>query len=190
MTPVDWKEIALSHSGPRHTRCQFHQHFTYKFFIRTSFLQLFLVTFWLWQKICTKNARVKRWWNHTRYFSQERISSVTRAYCWRLGLWNVTFSFLSKLAGWRCRNKCAYYTTDIYYMYFLLLIFAVLTFYWPKKYRRPLLCVAFLSVILCICGWEMAVSLEPILKFTVILGLFMFKFIICELIFWVPISRI
>jgi len=33
------------------------------FFVRMSFWQLFLVTFWLWQKNCTKNARVKRWWN-------------------------------------------------------------------------------------------------------------------------------
>ncbi len=32
--------------------------FTYEFFARTVFRQLFLVTFWLWQKICTKNTRV------------------------------------------------------------------------------------------------------------------------------------
>ncbi len=32
--------------------------FTYEFFVRTSFWQLFLVTFWLWQKIRTKKARV------------------------------------------------------------------------------------------------------------------------------------
>ncbi len=37
--------------------------FTYKFFLQTSFWQLFLVTFWLWQKIYTKKSRVKRWWN-------------------------------------------------------------------------------------------------------------------------------
>ncbi len=37
--------------------------FTYKFFVRTLFQQLFLVTFWLWQKIRMKNVREKRWWN-------------------------------------------------------------------------------------------------------------------------------
>jgi len=37
--------------------------FTYKFFVWTSFRQLFLVTFCLWQKMLAKNARVKRWWN-------------------------------------------------------------------------------------------------------------------------------
>ncbi len=31
--------------------------FTYEFFVQTLFLQLFLVTFWLWQKIRMKNAR-------------------------------------------------------------------------------------------------------------------------------------
>jgi hypothetical protein len=30
--------------------------FTYKFSVQMSFRQLFLVTFWLWQKIRTKNA--------------------------------------------------------------------------------------------------------------------------------------
>ncbi len=39
-------------------RCQFHQHFMYEFFVLTSFWQLILVTFWLWQKIRTKNARI------------------------------------------------------------------------------------------------------------------------------------
>ncbi len=29
------------------------------FFVQMSFLQLFLVTFWLWGEICTKNLRVK-----------------------------------------------------------------------------------------------------------------------------------
>jgi len=44
--------------------------FKYKFFVRTSFRQLFLVTFWLCQKICTKNTRVKCWWNwHLGSFS-------------------------------------------------------------------------------------------------------------------------
>jgi len=37
-------------------RCKFHQHF----YVQTSFRQLFLVTFWLWQKIRMQNARVKR----------------------------------------------------------------------------------------------------------------------------------
>ncbi len=39
-------------------RCHFHQHVTYEYFLRMSFWQLFLVTFWLWQKNCTKNARI------------------------------------------------------------------------------------------------------------------------------------
>ncbi len=30
---------------------------------KVFFWQLFLVTFWLWQKLCTKNSRVKCWWN-------------------------------------------------------------------------------------------------------------------------------
>ncbi len=29
---------------------------------------VFLVTFWLWQKICTKNLYVKRWWNWHLWF--------------------------------------------------------------------------------------------------------------------------
>jgi len=33
------------------------------FSYESLFLQLFLVTFLLWRKICTKNAYVKRWWN-------------------------------------------------------------------------------------------------------------------------------
>ncbi len=32
--------------------------FTYEFFVQTAFRQLFQVTFWLWQKIRTKNTRV------------------------------------------------------------------------------------------------------------------------------------
>jgi len=40
--------------------CQFHQRFTYKFFVRTPFS---LVTFCLVPKICTKNAHKKRWSN-------------------------------------------------------------------------------------------------------------------------------
>jgi hypothetical protein len=42
---------------------QFHQRFTNKFFVGTSFWQLFLVTFWLCQKICTKKTLIKLWWN-------------------------------------------------------------------------------------------------------------------------------
>ncbi len=37
--------------------------FTYKCFVQTSFWLLFLVTFWLWRKICTKNEHKKCWWN-------------------------------------------------------------------------------------------------------------------------------
>jgi hypothetical protein len=42
----------------KNPRCQFHQHFLRAFLVRKSFWQLFLVTFCLWRKICTKNARV------------------------------------------------------------------------------------------------------------------------------------
>jgi len=42
--------------------------FTYGFFVRTLFRQLFLIKFWLWRKTCTKNAHVKLWWNR-RLFS-------------------------------------------------------------------------------------------------------------------------
>jgi len=38
--------------------CQFHQRFTWEFFVQMLFWQLFLVTFWLCQKIRTKNVRV------------------------------------------------------------------------------------------------------------------------------------
>jgi len=44
---------------PRITKaawCQFHQHFMNEFCVPTSFRQLFLVTFWLWQKNHTKNV--------------------------------------------------------------------------------------------------------------------------------------
>jgi len=33
------------------------------FLYKSLFWQLFLVTFWLLLKICTKNLRIKRWWN-------------------------------------------------------------------------------------------------------------------------------
>jgi hypothetical protein len=33
--------------------------FTYKFFVQTSIQQLFVVTFWLWQKNCTKKHAQK-----------------------------------------------------------------------------------------------------------------------------------
>ncbi len=41
------------------SRCQFHQRFYVRIFLyERPFWQLFLVTFWLWQKNCTKKARV------------------------------------------------------------------------------------------------------------------------------------
>ncbi len=45
--------------------------FTYKFFVQTSFRQLFLIKFWLWWKIRTKNARVKRWWNRRQDYKRQ-----------------------------------------------------------------------------------------------------------------------
>jgi len=53
-------KAAGKHVGEINSCSQFHQHFTYKFFVRTSFS---LNTFGLVPKICTKNAREKRWWN-------------------------------------------------------------------------------------------------------------------------------
>ena len=58
------------------------------------------------------------------------------------------------------------------------------------QYRQPSLYAVFLSSILRICDPEMVFFLEPILKFMVILGLFICKFIIFESSFGVPISRI
>jgi len=42
------------------TCSQFHQHFMQEFFIQMLFPQLFLVTFWLWEEIRTKNLCLKR----------------------------------------------------------------------------------------------------------------------------------
>ncbi len=56
-------------------------------------------------------------------------------------------------------------------------------------YRQPSLNAVILTAILHICDPEMANFLEPILWCTV-LGIFICKFIICEPIFGVPISRI
>ncbi len=39
------------------SRGQFHHRFKYKFFVRTSIRQLFLVTFWLGKKIVQKRAQ-------------------------------------------------------------------------------------------------------------------------------------
>jgi len=65
-------------------RCKFHQHF----YVRTSFRQLFLVTFWLWQKIRMQNARVKRWWNSL--LSGSIICAIYRiifSYCFTENKW-------------------------------------------------------------------------------------------------------
>jgi len=59
-------------------RCQFHQHFTYKFFVRTSFRQLFFTYMWL-EESCqnnfrTKNSYVKCWWNSQQDATLEKKS--------------------------------------------------------------------------------------------------------------------
>jgi len=51
-------------------RCQFRQCFSHAFFVRKPF---FLVTFWLWINIPTKNARVKCWWNWPRMKKKTEI---------------------------------------------------------------------------------------------------------------------
>jgi len=55
-------------------RCQFHQ----RFFVRKSFWQLFLVTFWQKKHFRTKNAHVKCWWNwpQTNFLTAWRSSIV------------------------------------------------------------------------------------------------------------------
>jgi len=42
---------------------QFHQHFYVRIFCMNVVLAAFQVTFWLWQKIRTKNTSVQCWWN-------------------------------------------------------------------------------------------------------------------------------
>ncbi len=48
------------HFGEIDPRCQFHQRFSHMFFVRILGAKL---RFSLAPKICTKNAREKRWWN-------------------------------------------------------------------------------------------------------------------------------
>jgi hypothetical protein len=55
------------------TKAQFHQHFTYKFFVRTLFQQLFYIN--VTRKSCRndihmKNLCVKCWWNWHQYFDR------------------------------------------------------------------------------------------------------------------------
>ncbi len=65
------KTFATSKMGTSTNWCQFHQHFTYEFFVRTSsFRQLFLRTYvhMYVKKSCRNNVRtnflyVKWWWN-------------------------------------------------------------------------------------------------------------------------------
>ena len=48
--------LTAAHCVDGATRCQFHQRFSCAFFVRKSFWQLFLVTFWLCQKKLYKNC--------------------------------------------------------------------------------------------------------------------------------------
>ncbi len=66
------------------------------FFVRTSFWQLFLVTFCLWQKICTKKVRVKRWWNHRQVAILNNILRAAFSYQ------NIARSFYGVLSVWVC----------------------------------------------------------------------------------------
>jgi len=47
------------------------------FYVRMLFRQLFLVSFWLCQKIRTKNARVWRWWNWLQAASSQPFRSLS-----------------------------------------------------------------------------------------------------------------
>jgi len=66
------------------TLCQFHQHFTRKFYVQKSFRQLFLLACTYLEKscqkdVCMKNTRVKCWWNW-------HLGGVILAYLW----WTLT----------------------------------------------------------------------------------------------------
>ncbi len=78
-------------------RRQFHQHFTYKFFVQVSFWQLWV---WLWTNFCTKNAHKKRWWN----WRQVSISSTFYVKNFRTNIvFYLLFGFVKKLV----RKMCA-----------------------------------------------------------------------------------
>jgi hypothetical protein len=58
------------------------------------------------------------------------------------------------------------------------------------KYKGTSINAVFLSANSPICDWEWSLFIEPMLKFIVILGLFICEFIICESYLTVPIYRI
>jgi len=103
----------------------------------------------------------RRWEKRTKWLKNTRMS------------WNV-----SRLTTKNCwRDRCVDFTR-------------ILRAAFANAGCRPSLYAAFLFTILCICNREMAIFLEPILKFIVILGLFIWEFIIFEPISGAPISRI
>jgi len=65
-------------------RCQFHQHFTWAFFIQKSFWQLF--QFHVGRKSCakhfrTKNVHRKRWWNRLQKKYFQKSTKFIRVAC-------------------------------------------------------------------------------------------------------------
>jgi len=83
--------------------------FTYKFFVRTSFQQLFLIKFWLWWKICTKNASLKRWWNRRQdYKRQPKESHISVVFGWipkeRFSICFILFEKAEMMFLWSTRS--------------------------------------------------------------------------------------
>ncbi len=60
----DKNSIAIWSATATGTCGKFHQFHLRKFFVQKSFFgSFFKVMFWIWQKICTKNLWIQRWWN-------------------------------------------------------------------------------------------------------------------------------
>ncbi len=92
----------LAQSGNATPGVNFINILTYTFSVQTLFQQLFLVTVWLWQKICTKNACVKQWWNwhqqslffalqflHQNYLCPSLPVNTTRSWGLLSQCWNI-----------------------------------------------------------------------------------------------------
>jgi len=98
--------LFLDDSFDRESCSQFHQCFTYKFFVRTSFS---LVTFGLAPKMRTKNAHKKRWWNwHLKFVAIDgncvpvkcnwwNTDQITKAVCWMASNLQQSNNFLFSL---------------------------------------------------------------------------------------------
>jgi len=105
----------------------------YKFFVPISFQQLFLATFGLWQKIWTKNAHVKWWWNWPQDTPVEKHCSKSIyipfiIYSLKSNLqliWNVLNFIITKHVLW---DSVQEKKLSIYCVSFLLLIFLIMKY--------------------------------------------------------------